>query len=123
MGWQLERRFIGRQAELDTLRAALERAAAGEPGIVLLAGEPGIGKTRTAQEIFDHATQRATLALWGRCPEEPGAPPSWPWLQVLRRYVALHTRRSSPRSSVRLRLRSRRWMRSWRTGWATANRH
>ena len=76
-----ERRFIGRQTELDTLFAALERA---------VAGEPGIGKTRTAQELVDHARQRGMLALWGRCPEEPGAPPYWPWLQILRRYVALH---------------------------------
>jgi DNA-binding CsgD family transcriptional regulator len=85
-----ERRFIGRQAELDALFAALERALAGEPRIVLLAGEPGIGKTRTALQVFDHARARGALALWGRCPEEPGAPPYWPWLQMLRRYVALH---------------------------------
>ena len=85
-----ERRFIGRQSELDALHAALERAVAGQPCIVLLAGEPGIGKTRTAQEIVDHAGQSNVLALWGRCPEEPGAPPYWPWLQLIRRYVALH---------------------------------
>ncbi len=85
-----ERRFIGRQRELDTLQAALERAVSGQPRIVLLAGEPGIGKTRTAQELAAHAGQRDVLALWGRCPEEPGAPPFWPWLQLIRRYVALH---------------------------------
>lgn len=86
----LEPGFIGRQSELDTLQAALERAVAGQPRIVLLAGEPGIGKTRTAQKIVDHAGQHEVLALWGRCPEEPGAPPYWPWLQLIRRYVALH---------------------------------
>lgn len=83
-------RFIGRRTELDALLQALERAIAGEPGIALLAGEPGIGKTRTAQEVFDAARQRGALTLWGRCPEEPGAPPYWPWLQMLRRYVAQH---------------------------------
>jgi len=87
---ELERRFIGRQRELDALQVALERAISGQPSIVLLAGEPGIGKTRTAQEIAKQAGQRDVLTLWGRCPEEPGAPPYWPWLQLIRRYVALH---------------------------------
>ena len=44
----------------------------------MLAGEPGIGKTRTAQELADDAARHDTLVLWGRCPEEPGAPPYWP---------------------------------------------
>ena len=90
MGPELESRFIGRQPELDALDAALHSAIAGQPRIVLLTGEPGIGKTRTAQEIVAHAAQRDVLALWSRCPEEPGAPPYWPWLQLIRRYVALH---------------------------------
>lgn len=85
-----EGRFIGRRGELEASYAALERAVSGHPRIVLLAGAPGIGKTRTAQEIAAHAARRNVLALWGRCPEEPGAPPYWPWLQLIRRYVALH---------------------------------
>ena len=90
MDRDVERRFIGRQVELETLLAALEKAVGGQPRIVLLTGEPGIGKTRTAQQIVEFAGQRNVLALWGRCPEEPGAPPYWPWLQLIRRYVALH---------------------------------
>lgn len=85
-----ERRFVGRQPELEKLFAALDRAVRGEPSVALLAGEPGIGKTRTAQEVVEHAKRQGALALWGRCPEEPGAPPYWPWLQMLRRYVAQH---------------------------------
>ena len=84
-----DRRFVGRRAELQTLQQALQRAVAGQPGIVLLAGEPGIGKTRTAQEMIAFAAQHEVLALWGRCPEEPGAPPYWPWVQLMRRWVAL----------------------------------
>ena len=90
MNRDVERRFIGRQPELRALDAALQCAVAGQPRIVLLAGEPGIGKTRTAQELLDHAARSGALPLWGRCPEEPGAPPFWPWLQILRRYLALH---------------------------------
>jgi predicted ATPase len=71
-----ELEFIGRQREIDALDAALERAIAGHPGIALLAGEPGIGKTRTAQEITAHARRRDVLALYARCPEEPAAPPN-----------------------------------------------
>jgi DNA-binding CsgD family transcriptional regulator/tetratricopeptide (TPR) repeat protein len=81
--------FIGRQRELDTMRSTLAASMAGRLGIVLLAGEPGIGKSRAAQEIAEQAGQRGVLALSSRCPEEPGAPPYWPWLQLARRYVAL----------------------------------
>ena len=84
-----DRSFIGRQRELDALQAALAHAVAGQPGVVLLTGEPGIGKTRTAQEMVAHAGRLNVLALWGRCPEEPGAPPYWPWLQMIRRYISL----------------------------------
>jgi predicted ATPase len=41
--------FVGRQREMETLSAALEGALAGRGGMVMLVGEPSIGKTRTAQ--------------------------------------------------------------------------
>ena len=44
-------RFVGRLRELETLRDALDHSIAGRGRIVMLAGEPGIGKTRTAQEL------------------------------------------------------------------------
>jgi class 3 adenylate cyclase/ATP/maltotriose-dependent transcriptional regulator MalT len=76
--------FVGRQRELEVLRGAFEHACAGHGRIVMLAGEPGIGKTRTAQELARHAAQREAAVLWGRCHEESGAPPYWPWVQVIR---------------------------------------
>jgi DNA-binding CsgD family transcriptional regulator len=79
--------FVGRQAELGVLQAALEDALAGRGRLVLLVGEPGIGKTRTAREFATHAGQRGALVLWGRCHESVGAPPYWPWVQLLRTYV------------------------------------
>jgi DNA-binding CsgD family transcriptional regulator len=50
----------------------------------MIAGEPGIGKTRTAQEFSEYAAQKGATVLWGRCHEEAGAPPYWPWVQIIR---------------------------------------
>ena len=56
--------------------------------MVLLTGEPGIGKTRLASEIAAHARRRGARVLTGRCYEGEGAPPYWPWLQAIRMYAA-----------------------------------
>ena len=58
--------------------------------MAMVAGEPGIGKTRTAQELAVYAEERGAQVLWGRC-EEEGTPSYWPWIQPLQAYV----RRSS----------------------------
>ena len=79
--------FVGRERELAALQAALADAAAGHGRIVLLAGEPGVGKTRLAQELAAYARQRGALVLVGRCYEGEGAPPFWPWVQMIRTYV------------------------------------
>jgi predicted ATPase len=81
--------FVGRSRELAMLRDALEGAVAGQGRMVLLAGEPGIGKTRTAQELADQASRHGAIALWGRCHEEAGAPPYWPWVQIIRTALQL----------------------------------
>lgn len=80
--------FVGRERELEALRAAVDQGIAGRGRVVALAGEPGIGKTRTAQLLSDYAESHGLRVLWGRCHEEPGAPPYWPWYQVLRTYIA-----------------------------------
>jgi len=69
------------------LTAALDDAISGQGRIVMLAGEPGIGKTRTAQELAKLAEQRGAQVLWGWCYENEGAPPYWPWVQSIRAYV------------------------------------
>jgi tetratricopeptide (TPR) repeat protein len=80
--------FVGRERELATLRAALAAAIAGHGRLVLLAGEPGIGKTRLAEEIARHASAEGAAVRWGRCWEGAGAPAFWPWIQVLRSQFA-----------------------------------
>lgn len=81
------RPFVGRDREMAELRAALEEAAAGRGSLFLVGGEPGIGKSRLADELSAEARVRGALPLWGRCWEAGGAPPYWPWVQSLRTYV------------------------------------
>jgi tetratricopeptide (TPR) repeat protein len=59
--------FVGRGEELTRLLAALERAEQGQPAIVLLAGEAGIGKTRLVAELADNVRQRGVRILLGGC--------------------------------------------------------
>ena len=77
-------RMVGRQRELDALRAWVGAARDGVGRLVLCAGEPGIGKTRLAQELAGVALAGGTAVAWGRCVEAEGAPAFWPWRQVLR---------------------------------------
>ncbi|MFI5563887.1 AAA family ATPase [Amycolatopsis japonica] len=71
--------FVGREGELASLRGRLADAAAGSGGLVLVSGPPGIGKTRLVEE----ATAAASAVMWGRCADDPGAPPLWPWRRVV----------------------------------------
>jgi DNA-binding CsgD family transcriptional regulator/tetratricopeptide (TPR) repeat protein len=79
--------IVGRARELDAFRAAFSRMLSGQCQLVLVSGEPGIGKTRCAEALADVAEDQGALVLWGRCHEEAGAPPYWPWVQILRAYV------------------------------------
>jgi tetratricopeptide (TPR) repeat protein len=86
-GTQSKAPFLGRDEELSVLVAGLEAAEAGAGGLILLGGEPGIGKSRLADEVAGHARQRGFVSLWGRGWEDAGAPPYWQWVQVLRSYL------------------------------------
>ena len=79
--------FVGRQREMGELKGCLEDALSGRGRLVTLVGEPSIGKTRTAQALATYAGLRGAKVLWGRCHEEQGAPPYWPWVQAMRSYV------------------------------------
>ena len=79
--------FVGRQREMADLKASLEDALSGKGRMLTLVGEPGIGKTRIAQELATYAGLRGAQVLWGRCYEEQGVPPYWPWVQAIRSYV------------------------------------
>ena len=76
--------FVGRQRELGTLLEGLESAVAGRGRLILVGGEPGIGKSRLADELAGMARDRGLGVLWGRGWEDAGAPAYWPWVQALR---------------------------------------
>jgi eukaryotic-like serine/threonine-protein kinase len=79
--------FVGRERELEEMRALLEDALGGRGHLLLLTGEPGVGKTRTAEELATYAQVRGAQVHWGRCHEADGAPAYWPWSEAIRSYV------------------------------------
>jgi hypothetical protein len=79
--------FVGREPELAQLADALESSFAGLGQLILLSGEPGIGKSRLADEVAAMARSLGARVVWGRCWEAGGAPAYWPWLQSLRSLV------------------------------------
>lgn len=79
--------FVGRDRELRELLEALDEAGSGRGRLILLGGEPGIGKSRLADELATRARERGYQVLWGRGWEDAGAPPYWPWVQALRTYL------------------------------------
>ena len=79
--------FVGRRREMDQLEATLSESMAGQGRMIMLAGEPGIGKTRTAQELASLTETRGAKVLWGWNYEEEGALPYWPLVQAIRTYV------------------------------------
>jgi tetratricopeptide (TPR) repeat protein len=79
--------FVGRERELAFLTTGLDDALAGHGHLFLVSGEPGIGKSRLADELAARARERRAYVLWGRCWEAGGAPAYWPWVQSLRSYV------------------------------------
>ncbi|HEY1358854.1 MAG TPA: BTAD domain-containing putative transcriptional regulator [Thermoleophilaceae bacterium] len=83
-GGRARRALLGREPELGELLHALDDAIQGRGTVFLIAGEPGIGKSRLAEELVQEAAERGARVLVGRCWEAGGAPAYWPWVQVLR---------------------------------------
>jgi tetratricopeptide (TPR) repeat protein len=79
--------LVSRQQEMAEIGSALDDAMSGRGRLIMLAGEPGIGKTRMAQELAANADVLGGQVLWGRCHEGTGRPPYWLWVQLIRSYV------------------------------------
>ncbi|MFY1585873.1 ATP-binding protein [Micromonospora sp. WMMD734] len=76
--------LVGRAGELAALRDATTAAFAGGTALVLVQGEPGVGKTRLLREATAEAARRGALVVWGQCLDGGGAPSMWPWVQAIR---------------------------------------
>jgi AAA ATPase domain len=83
------RALVGRDRERSQILGCLADARAGRGRLVLVAGEPGIGKSRLADAIAVDAAGQGTRVLWGRSWDAAGAPPYWPWVQILRSYLRI----------------------------------
>jgi class 3 adenylate cyclase len=75
--------YVGREAERADLRRRLEEALAGKGSLVMIGGEPGVGKTRIAEELMAEAAERGMLAFIGHCYEQEGAPPYIPFVEMI----------------------------------------
>ena len=91
--------LVGRDAERATLLAGLDAAIAGRGSFVMIAGEPGIGKTRLTAEILAEARRRGIFCLVGHCYEMEGAPPYVPFVEMLE-YSARHVPPGAFRSAL-----------------------
>lgn len=80
--------FVGREKEIKTLQAAFNRAISGEGSVVMVVGEPGIGKTSLCEQTATYVGMRGGLALVGHCYEKGSLSlPYLPFIEALRSYV------------------------------------
>jgi predicted ATPase len=82
--WISSAPFVGREPELLELREGVTDVIAGRSRLFLISGEPGIGKTRLAEQLTIEARERGARVIWGRCWDRDGAPAFWPWIQIFR---------------------------------------
>src|SRR5437763_10763253 len=88
--------IVGRQRELRLIMNQYEAAKGGHAHVVLLTGEPGIGKTRLLDEVALQTAQDGAVVLRGSASEAEGMPPFLPFLEALGRYI-----RATPQDQLR----------------------
>ena len=91
--------LIGRDHERAELLTLLDNALAGHGGLVLIGGEPGIGKSHLTQAILAEASRRDCRILTGQCSDMEGAPPYEPFIEMLE-----YSARVTPRENFRAEL-------------------
>lgn len=75
--------FLGREREIQYFTRSCDLASRGQGGLHLVVGEAGIGKTRLAREVASLAAEKGMVVAWGWAWETGGAPPFYPWIEVL----------------------------------------
>ncbi len=82
------RTFVGREQELKTLEAAFDAALSGQGSLVMVVGEPGIGKTTPTEQLATYAGMRGGRTLVGHCYEEGSLSlPYLPFVEAMRTYT------------------------------------
>src|SRR6266516_281617 len=81
--------IVGRPRELSLVMNQYEAAKHGQAHVVLLAGDPGIGKTRLLDEIARQTAQDGAIILQGGASEAEGMPPYLPFVEALGRYIQI----------------------------------
>ena len=82
------RTFVGREQELGQLKAAFDAALSGQGGLVMVVGEPGIGKTTLTEQLGTYVGLRGGTTLTGHCYEEGSLSlPYLPFVEAIRTYV------------------------------------
>ena len=80
--------FVGREPELKQLQAAFDGAISGQGGLMMVVGEPGIGKTAVTEQLGTYAMLRGGMTLVGHCYEEGSLSlPYLPFVEAMRSYV------------------------------------
>jgi hypothetical protein len=80
--------FVGRESERSTIRAAIDRALSGHGSVVMLAGGPGVGKTRLAMDMAEYASRVGFRCLVGHCYERDEHFPFLPFAEIIESNLA-----------------------------------
>ena len=87
--------FVGRDSELARIKGKLADARTGRGGLVMLVGEPGIGKSRMIEEFTEHARSDGAAVLFGACFEGEWVPPFAPFAEAIDDYAKERRRRDA----------------------------
>jgi ATP/maltotriose-dependent transcriptional regulator MalT len=106
-----QERYVGRQPHLRLVAELVDKTRQGSGGLLLVSGEPGLGKTRLAEEATRLASAAGLAVAWGQSAEAEGAPPYLPWTQIFTqlgssflRQRALESRNASRAEASRFRV-------------------
>jgi tetratricopeptide (TPR) repeat protein len=81
--------FVAREAQLSLLRERVASAIDGHGSLVLIGGEPGVGKTSLVRRVISEAETRGALAVFGRCYESEGSVAYSPFVEMLEQALSL----------------------------------
>jgi tetratricopeptide (TPR) repeat protein len=80
--------FVGREAERSAIRVAIDRALSGHGSLIMVAGGPGVGKSRLAMEMGEYASRVGFRCLVGHCYERDEPFPYLPFVEIIESALA-----------------------------------